>query len=345
MGTPSPKTRPPKRVQILRTALLVQTAMVVALWLWVWRALQGYAWVGGGVETNLFERGLSYLLVLAPTIPVNLLAIVWLGRGGRRSQLYLVTAGVLVSVQQILLLTPVDPGRSIAAGVIFALFIGPVAFAALALAMTDKSKRWLHRAEPRPVQRLVAADSLCWAMGSILAVSVTFSMGEWVEASTETGPPVGEYDESDVWPRMEEAVTGSAVSLEGFPGFVSRTVEVTPCGYRTEAGLRTYRYWIVYELADFATTEAAFTDAVRESWSGDDHEILHDGTTYEDHTTMTARRSDQLTLFLNLGDDAALEVQSGCLERVDAHVQCLEAQGGVMPEADTIKGLPCTEED
>ncbi|MCH7232598.1 hypothetical protein L0U85_17310 [Glycomyces sp. L485] len=339
MGTPRP--RAPKRIQAIRLLLLVQAVLVAALWLWVWRGLQGYAWTGGGVETNLFERGMSYLVVLAPTIPVNVLAVIWLGRGGRRAQLYLAGAGVLVAVQQILLLMPVDPGRSTAAGLIFAMAVGPVAFAGLALAVTGESKRWLGREHPAS---WATAESLVWAVAAIFTIGVTFSMGEWVEASTETGPPVGEHDESDAWPRMEEAVTGSAVSLDGFPGFERRTVEVTPCGYRTEAGLRTYRYWITYEFADFTEADA-YLAAVRESWGAPYYEVLYDGTTIEGDVTITAHRDDELMLFLTMGEAASFEVQSGCLERVDAHVDCLEAQGGVMPERDSVEGLVCARED
>ena len=336
--------RPPRRVQLLRLALLAQTVLVAVLWFMVWRGLQGFAWPGGGVETELFQRGLSYLLVLAPTVPVNLLAALWLGRGGPRARLYLACAGVLTAVQQILLLTPVDPGRSTAAGITFAMLIGPVAFAGVALAMTDKSKQWLRAERPRPTPKLVAAESLVWSLGAILAIGTTLSMGGWVQASEQTGPPVGRYDESDAWPRMEDAITTSAMGLDGFPGFESRRVEVTPCHYRTEAGLETYRYWIEYGLADAADHEAYLT-SVRDAWTNAEYAILYDGNAYDGDQVLTTRRDDELMMFLTIGDESTLAVQSGCLERVNAHVQCLEAQGGVMPQHDTIEGLACTDQD
>ncbi|WP_100448191.1 hypothetical protein [Glycomyces xiaoerkulensis] len=338
--------RPPRRVQALRLLLAAQTVLVAALWLWTWRALQGQAWAGG-VETELFERGMSYLVTLAPALPVNLLAVYWLGKGGFRARLYLTGAAVLAAVQQILLLVPVDPGRSVAAGVLFALTVGPVAFAAVAIAATAESQRWL-RTEHEPARpHLLSVESLTWGASVILGFGVAVSVGDWVTASTETGPPVGEHDESDVWARIEAAVTTTAVAHQGFPGFHSREVEVTACGYRTESGLQTYRYRIAYGIADFddPADETAYTTALRDRWSGGDYEVLYRGTTRDGRPTLTAHRGDDLTFRLLTGEQPLLEVQSGCLERVDDSVPCLDPQGEVPPERDTVVGLPCTGED
>lgn len=337
--------RPPWRVQALRLTLLAQTALTAWLWLFVWRGLQSFAWIGGGVETDLLERSLSYLLVLAPTVPVNLLAVLWLARGGHRARLYLVGAGVLVAVQQILLLTPIDPGGSIAAGAIFALTVGPVAFTALALALTRAAKDWLREDRPQAARRVIGVESLVWGLTAVLALGIASSVDRWVAASAETGPPTGEYDESDVWERMEQAV--AAADLDAFPGLRGRTVQVDPCGYRTEAGLRTYRYLIVYELEPFIDTadEAAYAAAVREAWSTGDHRLVHDGTTLEGDPVIIAERHDELTLHLTLGADAAIEVRSACLERVDDRPRCLAPQGGLTSGHDTIEGIICPEWD
>ncbi|WP_026932166.1 hypothetical protein [Glycomyces tenuis] len=334
-------------MQTLRLALLAQAAITVALWLGVWQGLQSFAWTGGGVETDLLERSLSYLLVLAPTIPVNLVAAVWLGRGGHRARLYLACAGVLVAVQQILLLVPIDPGGYLAPGAVFALTVGPVAFASLALALTPRAKGWLREARPRSARRVIGVEGLAWGLTAVLAVGVVSSVDRWVAASAETGPPVGAYDESDVWARMETAVTATAAGPDAFPGFDARTVQVTACGYRTDAGLRTYRYLLAYELAPFAepADEAAYAQAVREAWSGEDYQILYDGTTAEGDASIRASREDELTLHLVLGEAAALEIRSGCLERVDPDPGCLPAQGGVAPEDDTVEGLLCLGKD
>lgn len=347
MRSGGPRPRPPWQVQTLRLALLTQTVFTAALWLCVWRGLQSFTWVGGGVETDVLERSLSYLLVLAPAIPVNLLAVGWLGRGGHRARLYLACAGVLVAVQQILLLTPVDPGGSLAAGAIFALLVGPVAFAGFALAMTGRAKDWLREDRPRSTRRVIGVEGLAWGLTAALAIGVFVSVDRWVAASVETGPPIGEYDETDVWTRMETAVTTTAMSSEDFPGFDARTVQVTACGYRTDAGLRTYRYLLVYELAPFEdpTGEASYAETVRDAWSADDYQILDDGTTAEGGTSIRADRQDELTLHLLLGEDAALEVRSGCLERVDPDPRCLAPQGGVTNENDTVEGILCLGKD
>jgi hypothetical protein len=342
-----PRLRPPRRVQILRLALLTQAAITVALWLGVWRSLKTFAWAGGGVETDLLERSLSYLLVLAPAVPVHVLAAFWLGRGGHRARLYLACSGVLVAVQQVLLLSPIDPGGSLAPGLAFALTVGPPAFASLALAMTPETKAWLREAGPRSTRRVAGIEGVAWCMTAFLVLGVASSVDRWVAASTETGPPVGEHDESDVWARMESAVTATAASPEPFPGFEARTVQVTACGYRTEAGLRTYRYLLVYELEPFAETaeETAYARAVREAWSSGDYQILYDGATADGAASIRASREDELTLHLVLGSDAALEVRSGCLERVDPDPGCLQPQGGVAPEHDTVEGLLCLGKD
>ncbi|WP_026924868.1 hypothetical protein [Glycomyces arizonensis] len=334
-------------MQTLRLVLLAQTALTAYLWVWVWRGLQSFAWMNGGVETDLLDRSLSYLIVLVPSIPVNLLAVVWLARGGHRARLYLACAGVLVAVQQILLLTPLDPGGSIAAGLEFFVAVGPPAFAGLALAMTPRAKRWLREDRPRTARRVASVEGLAWGLAAVLAVGVAASMDRWVTASTETGPPVGEYDESDVWARMEAAVTATLTSADTFPGFDARTVQVTSCGYRTDAGLSTFRYRIAYELAAFAgpTGEAAYAAAVRSAWSTDGYRLVYDGTTAGGAASISAERQDELRLHLVLGESAELEVDSGCLERVDPRVHCLAPQGGVAPENDTVVGLACPKLD
>lgn len=340
--TGGPRPGPPWQVQALRLTLLTQTALTAGLGLLVWRSLQSFAWPEGGVETDLFERGMSYLLLFAPTLPVNLLAVVWLARGGHRARLYLAGAGVLVAVQQILLLAPLDPGGSTQAGTAFALTAGPLAFAGIALTATGRAKDWLRDGPAPSARRVLRLEGLAWALTAVLALGAAASVDRWVAAATETGPPIGEYDESDVWARMEAAVTNTAAGVETFPGFTSRTVEVAYCGYRTDAGLQTYRYRIAYELAPFAEPggEAAYAAAVRTAWSTDDYRLLHEGD-----ASLTAAREDELTLRLTLGDRAAIELWSGCLERVDALPQCLEPQGGVMPENDTIEGILCPNRD
>lgn len=333
---------PPWQVQALRLTLMTQTALTAVLGVLVWRGLQSFAWPGGGVETDLFERGVSYLLLFAPAFPVNLLAVVWLARGGHRARLYLAGAGVLVAVQQILLLTPLDPGGSAQAGAAFAFLVGPLAFAGIALASARPAKDWLRDGPAPTLRRVLRVEGLAWALTAVLSLGAAASVGQWVAAATETGPPTGKYDESDVWARMEAAVTNTVAGVETFPGFTARTVEVAYCGYRTDAGLQTFRYRIVYELAPFArpSDEAAYTAAVRTAWSTDGHRLLHEGD-----ASLTAARDDELTLRLTLGEQAAMELQSGCLERVDPLPQCLEPQSGVMPENDTIEGILCPNRD
>ncbi|GAB3998339.1 hypothetical protein GCM10029992_23870 [Glycomyces albus] len=311
--------RPPVRIQALRLLLLAQAGIVAALWLATWRSLQGYAWIGGGVETGLFERGLSYLAVLAPTLPVNLLAAFWLGRGGRRARAYLAGAAAVTAVQLILLLMPVDPGGLVVPGIIYALAILPVAFAALAIAVTEPAKTWLAR-EYTPTGRLrTAVETPMWAAAATLALAIAASVGTWVSAANETGEPTGAYDESDVWSRMEEAVTNTAATQPHFPGFESRTVEVASCLYRTEAGLVTYRYEITYEMTPFPdeAAEADFTASVRDSWNGEAYRLVLDGPGNDGTRTVSAHRNDDIDLSLTLGESPALHLRSGCVERVE----------------------------
>lgn len=339
--------RPPARIQALRLLLLAQTGIVVVLWLATWRSLQGYAWIGGGVETDLFERGLSYLAVLAPTLPVNLLAAFWLGRGGRRARAYLAGVAAVTAVQLILLLMPVDPGGLVTPGIIYALTVVPVSFAALAIAVTGPAKTWLSR-EYIPESRLrTIIETPTWAAAATLALAMAASVGTWVSAAHETGEPVGAFDESDVWARMEEAVTNTAATQPHFPGFEARTVEVESCLYRSDAGLLTYRYDITYDLTPFPdeTARADFTAAVRDSWNGEGYRLVLDGPGNDGTRTLSAERNDDLDLSLTLGEAPALHVRSGCLERVEESPPCLDPQGDLPPEADRITGLTCTTEN
>ena len=338
--------RPPVRIQALRLLLLAQVGIVGLLWLAVWRSLQGYAWAGG-VETDLSERVLSYLAVLAPVVPVNLLAVFWLGRGGRRARTYFAAAAAVTAVQQILLLIPVDPGGLVVPGIVYALTVGPVAFAAVSLAITDPAKAWLAREYTPAGHFRIAVETPLWAAAGALAMLITGSVGTWVAAATETGAPTGELVESEVWPRMEEAVADTAVSQPQFPGFESRTVNVTSCHYRTDAGLATYRYEITYGLAPFPdeTARTGFAASVRNSWSGEGYRLVRDGPGDDGTRTVGAHRSDGIELSLSLGATPALHLRSDCVERVEDPPACLGPQGGLPSHADRITGLSCATEN
>ncbi|MCD0445493.1 hypothetical protein LO763_17920 [Glycomyces sp. A-F 0318] len=340
------RPRPPLGVQALRGLLLAEAAAVVWIWLWTWRGVQAYAWPG--VDNGLDERGLSYLLILAPAIPVNLLAAVRLGRGGRRAQLYLAAAGGLAAVQLVLLLTPsAMPVReamsdgAAAVGTRFLFTVVPIAFAGALLAATARARAWLGAGPDRTGRRLAGLEAAVWCLALALAAGTGTEVHRWAEAASQPGAAVGDHTEDGTWARLEGAVADTTEAIPAFSGFAARTVEVVDCGYRTPEGLMTYRYRLTYELrtADFATYEAA----VAARWAEGDYVLTYDGATLEGTRRITAERADELTLQYTGGDGAAFRLESACVERVDPTPACLPPQGD--PTTDKIEGITCPETD
>ncbi|RRR99090.1 hypothetical protein [Glycomyces terrestris] len=334
---------PPPGVRALQALLLAEAAAVVAVWLWSWRGVQAYAWPG--VDSGLTERGLAYLLVLAPAVPVNALAAIWLGRGGRRARLYLAAAGALALVQGLLLLTPAAmPVReamtdgAAAVGTAFLTATAPILFAGAALAATAKARAWLGREPARPRGRIAGVETAVWSLALLLAAGTGAEVHRWSLAAAEPGEPRGEYTEAGTWQRLEDAVAETTGALPAFSGFATRTLDVAACGYRTPAGLATYRYTLTYELrtADFPAYEAA----VRARWAEGDYELTYDGATFEGVRRITAERADEIALGYTGGDAPALTLASGCVERV-GEPECIRAQGE--PTTDVIRGIACRE--
>jgi hypothetical protein len=346
VGSGRARPRPPVSVRALQLLLLAEGATVVWIWLWTWRGVQAYAWPG--VDNALDERGLSYLLILAPAIPVNLLASIWLGRGGRRARLYLAAAGGLAAVQLVLLLTPsAMPVReamsdgATAVGTRFLLTVVPIVFMGALFAATARARTWLGGGPDRAGRRLAGVEAAVWCLALALAVGTGTEVRQWAEAAAQPEEPRGEHTEDGTWARLESAVADTTEAIPAFSGFAARHLEVVDCDYRTPAGLAAYRYRLTYELrtADFATYEAAM--AAR--WAEGDYELTYDGATLEGVRRITAERADELTLRYTGGDDAALHLESACVERVDETPACLPPQGD--PTTDTVKGITCPETD
>lgn len=334
---------PPVVVQALRFLLLAETAAVVWTWLWTWRGVQAYAWPG--VDNGLDERGLSYLLILAPAIPVNLLAALWLGRGGRRAQLYLAAAGGLAAVQLVLLLTPsAMPVReamsdgAAAVGTRFLFTVVPLVFAGALLAATARARAWLGAEQPS--RRLAGVEATVWCLALALTAGAGTEVHRWAETASQPGAPEGEYTEEGTWARLEGAVADTTEAIPAFSGFAARRLQVVDCDYRTPAGLATYRYRLTYEFrtADFAAYEAA----VSARWAEGDYVLAYDGATLEGTRRITAERVDELTLRYTGGEDAALHLESACVERTGTP-ECLPPQGD--PTTDTIEGITCPGRD
>ncbi|HEX2143085.1 MAG TPA: hypothetical protein VHG10_01130 [Glycomyces sp.] len=349
-AAPRPRTAP-VGARALQGLLVVATTALVAIWLWTWHGVQAYAWPG--IDNGLAERGLSYLLILAPAVPVNLLAAIWLGRGGRRAQLYLAAAGALALVQATLLLTPAAmPGESMSAGstavgVRYIATMGPLLFAAASIASSDRVRTWLGADPARARPRLVGIETAVWCLALALALGTGTEMRQWAQAAAKPEAAQAEYTEDGTWARLEQAVTDTTDAFPAFSGFAARTLEVAPCGYRTPAGLPTYRYQLTYELrtADPGTYE----DQIATRWNEGDYRITYDGATFDGAHRITAERAyptedgaHTVTLGYTGGEAAALHLASPCVERTGVP-ECQPSQGD--PTTDQIFGITCPKQD
>jgi hypothetical protein len=334
----------PTSAQALQALLLAGAAAVVWIWLWTWQGVQAYAWPG--TDTGLAERGLSYLLILAPAVPVNLLAAIWLGRGGRRAQLYLAAAGALALVQAILLLTPaampadnaMSDGQA-AVGMRFLITIGPLLFMGAWIAAAPLARAWLGAA-PKPGRRLVGVETAVWCLALALAVGTGTEVRQWSSAAAEPGAAAGVFTEEGTWARLEQAVTETTDAIPAFAGFSTRTLDVVACGYHTQQGVATYRYVLTYELREPAE------DAIAARWAEGDYTLTYDGATLEGTRRVTAERVHALddtthtvTLGYTGGEQPALHLESPCVERAGDTPECLPAQGD--PTSDTVNGITC----
>jgi len=339
---PGRPARPPLGVLAIQALLLAEAAAVTAVWLWSWRGVQAYAWPG--VDNGLAERGLAYLLVLAPSVPVNVLAAIWLGRGGRRARLYLAAAGSLALVQVVLLLTPsampVRQAMSDGAAQVAAVFLAataPIVFLGAVLAVTAKARGWLGAEPDRPRGRIAGIETAVWSLALLLAVAAGAEVRQWALAAAEPGDPRGLYTEDGTWERLEAAVAETAAAVPASDGFAARTVEVASCGYRTPAGLETFRYSLTYELR--AADLPAYEAAVRAFWSDGDYALTYDGATLDGVRRITAERTDEIALGYTGGDAPALTAASGCVERVAPDPGCVPPQGE--PATDRVYGIAC----
>lgn len=334
----------PTSAQALQALLLAATAAVAWIWLWTWHGVQAYAWPG--VDNGLAERGLAYLLILAPAVPVNLLAAIRLGRGGRRAQLYLAAAGALALVQAMLLLTPAAlPASAIGAAAVghrFLIVMGPLLFIGVMIATTAPARAWLDA--PAPARRLAGVETMVWIFALALAVGTGTEVHQWAGAAAETNEPEGAFTEDGTWERLEQTVTETTDAIPAFTGFSARTVDVVSCGYHTPAGLPTYRYLLTYEL------HAPADDAVAARWAQDDFTLTYDGATLEGTRRITAERIhaiDDATHTVHLGytggELPALHLQSACVERTNDTPECVPVQGE--PLIDEIRGITCPVRD
>lgn len=324
--SPHARARAPKSVQILRLLLLAATAATAATWLWAWQGVQAYAWPG--IDNGLTERGLAYLLILAPAVPVNVIAAIRLARGGRRARLYLAAAATLAAVQTMLLLTPsamplaeaMSDGSS-NVGIRHLIAIGPLLFTGLWLATTAEARAWLGTADdarttlvaipnarnglaavlrPRSrlfgfdtgsrTRRLFGLEAAVWCLALAGALAMGTEVRQWAAAATEPLAAAGEYREPGTWAGLEQAVTETTDAIPGFPGFTTRTLDVQSCDYATPAGLPTYRYLLTYELRDSASEPSA-ADSIAARWTEGEFDLTYDGAALDGTRLITAERA------------------------------------------------------
>jgi hypothetical protein len=344
-AAPARATRP-VTVLALQALLLGATAAIVGIWQWTWQGVQAHAWPG--VDNGLAECGLTYLLILAPAVPVNLLAAIWLGRGGRRAQRYLAAAGALAVAQALMLLTPsalpgveaVSDGAS-QVGIRFFVTMAPFVFLGAWIAAKPHARAWLD-GDPAPTRPLVSVDTVVWCLALALAVGTATEVNQWASAAAAPGAPEGVFTEDGTWERLERAVTETTAAIPGFTGFSARTLEVVACGYHTRAGLPTFRYLLTYEL------RAPAGDAVAARWSEDDYTLTYNGDTIDGTRYIAAERvyardeaTHTVTLAYTEAEQPVLRVQSPCVERTGTAPECPAPQGD--PTIDEIRGITCPE--
>ncbi|MDN3242992.1 hypothetical protein [Glycomyces tritici] len=363
-AVPHARTRAPLSVQILRLLLIAATASVIATWLWAWQGVQAYAWPG--VDNDITERGLAYLLILAPAVPVNLIAAIRLARGGRRAARYLAAAAALAAVQTVLLLTPSampladtmsDGSNDV--GIRHLLTTGPLVFAGLWLATTTRARTWLGAA-PR-TRRLPGLEAIVWCLALACIVAMGTEVRQWTHTASATGAPAGEYAEPGTWAGLEQAVTETTDAIPGFTGFTTRTLEVQSCEYHTPAGLPTYRYLLTYELRDSATEpgapEPSAAAPIAARWSEGEFTLTYDGATIDGTRLITAERTfpteegrgtyptatgvHAITLAYTEAPAPTLHLESPCVERATESTECILPQGD--PDTDTVNGITCRE--
>lgn len=351
--TETAAARTPAGVQILRLLLLAATASVIATWLWAWHGVQAYAWPG--VDNDLTERGLAYLLILAPAVPVNLIAAIRLARGGARH--YLAAAAALAVVQILLLFTPSampladtmsDGATSV--GIRHLYTVGPLLFTGLWIATTTKTRAWLGTA-PRP-RRAFGLEAAVWCLALAAALYTGTEVRDWTHTAAAPAAPAGEYAETGTWAALEQAVTETTDAIPDFLGFTTRTLDVASCDYLTPAGLPTYRYLLTYELREPAATPISLR------WTEGDFHLTYDGATLEGTLRITAERAfptsdpdddratyptatglHALTLEYTEAPTPTLNLQSPCVERTTTPTECILPQGD--PTTDTINGITC----
>ena len=215
VGTAARRTRAPIGVQAVRVLLIAATASVIATWLWAWDGVQAYAWPG--VDNDLTERALAYLLILAPAVPVNLIAAI------RPARSYLAAAAALAAVQVLLLFTPSamplgdtmsDGATSV--GIRHLYTVGPLLFAGVWIATTAKTRAWLTTA-PRP-RRAFGLEAAVWSLALAAAFYTGTEVRDWTRTAAAPAAPAGEYAEPGTWAALEQAVTETTDAIPDFPG-------------------------------------------------------------------------------------------------------------------------------
>ncbi|MDA1362440.1 hypothetical protein O1R50_22640 [Glycomyces luteolus] len=351
-AVPHTRTRPPISVQAIRLLLIAAIATVIATWLWAFQGVQAYAWPG--VDNDLAARGLAYLAILGPAVPVNLLAAIRLARSGRRARLYLAAAAALAVVQTVLLLTPSampsadtmsDGSNNV--GIRHLATVGPLLFAGLWLATTSKARAWLSL-DPSPRRTYFIPEAAVCSIALAGALLLGTEVRQWANAYTEPLPPGGEYAEAGTWAALEQAVTETTDAIPEFAGFTTRTLDVVSCEYATPTGNTTYRYELTYELRETASAPIATR------WAQGDFTLTYDGDTLAGNRRITAERDfpvienaayptatgiHAIALAYTEAGPPTLHLESPCVERTTAPTECILPQGD--PATDTINGVTC----
>ena len=338
----------PESAFTLRALLVAHGVLSVLVGLPLWLLTLGLsAMVGDSGQT----ASVLFLIMFGPSAPLNFLAVYNFHRHPRKARVYLVIAGA-AAVLQILLLTMFAIGF-IAAPMILcgAVLVAVVVIAGFVLANKAEMQLWLTQGEGSGTKgrfKHVAAD-LAVFLGTVgVIASVLALVWFFILFPGQRGDL--DFDESEAWPKLEEAAADVIPEFAEFDGFRSRTLEVSQCGGEFRGGGEYFRYELSYEFSDAAQADPAVRSeyrlAAREHWLGQGYEAQFDRQSPNGDWSIVVNDDEDLRLavYEGQGEDIPIELnlRTGCVERVGIP-PCPDPQGGVPPEADQVIGIRCEE--
>lgn len=157
-----------------------------------------------------------------------------------------------------------------------------------------------------------------------------------------SGPRKLDFDLSEAFLRMDEAVAETIAGLPDFPGFQTRTTLKLECA---EEGYESYEmnYTLPEDTIGDELVTQEYVEVLKEYWPSINYEV-HDEREYPDGTpkALEARRADGINVwYSNMLGQIVIHSQAICV-RAEGHAVCGPPLGGVAPENDNTKG--CTVE-